>query len=78
MIDGSGSREFKHQFQSYLKRKVGSLIKKVKIQSFHSNNLIQLADMIAGSIHRSYGQKGDSGIYRKIIKPREIKVQVWP
>lgn len=78
VIDGSGSREFKKQFQSYLKKKVGSLIKKVKIQSSHSNNLIQLADMIVGTIHRSYGQKEDKKIYRSIIKPREIKVQVWP
>lgn len=78
VIDGSGSREFKRQFQSYLKRKVGSLIRKVKIQSSHSNNLIQLADMIVGSIHRTYGQKGDKKVYRSIIKPREIKVQVWP
>lgn len=78
IIDGSGSREFKRQFQSYLKKKVGIIIKKVKIQSSHLNNLIQLADMVVGSIHRSYGQKEDKRIYRSIIKPREIKVQVWP
>lgn len=78
IIDGSGSREFKRQFQSYLKKKVGTVIKKVKIQSSHSNNLIQLADMVVGSIHRSYGQKEDKRIYRSVIKPREIKVQVWP
>lgn len=75
---GSGSREFKRQFQSYLKKKVGTVIKKVKIQSSHSNNLIQLADMVVGAIHRGYGQKEDKKIYRSIIKPREIKVQAWP
>lgn len=78
IIDGSGSREFKRQFQLYLKRRVGSLIRKVKIQSSHSNNLIQLADMVAGAVHRSFGRKGDRDLYRPIIKPREIKVQVWP
>ena len=78
IIDGSGSREFKRQFQSYLKRKVGSSIRKVKIQSSHSNNLLQLADMVAGSIHRSLGQKGDKNAYRPIIKSREMRVQVWP
>lgn len=78
VIDGSGSREFKKQFQAYLKKKVGSLIKKVKIQSSHSNNLIQLTDMVAGSVHRTFGQKEDKDVYRPIIKPREIKVQVWP
>lgn len=78
VIDGSGSREFKRQLQSYLKRKVGGLIRKVKIQSSHSNNLIQLADMIAGSVHRSFSHKGDKNIYRPMIKAREMKVQVWP
>lgn len=78
VIDGSGSREFKKQFQTYLKKKVGSLIRKVKIQSSHSNNLIQLADMVAGSVHRTFGHKTDKDAYRPIIKPREIRVQVWP
>jgi len=78
VIDGSGSRAFKRELQSYLKRKVGDPIKKVKIQSSHSNNLIQLADVVAGSLHRSYTQKDDRNDYRPLLKPREIKVQVWP
>src|SRR3989338_3662331 len=43
VIDGSGSREFKRELQSYLRRKTGGLIHKVKMQSSHSNNLLQLA-----------------------------------
>lgn len=78
IIDGSGSREFKRQLQSYLKRKTSGLIRKVKIQSSHSNNLLQLADMIAGAVHRSFSQKGDRNVYRPMIKAREMKVQVWP
>lgn len=78
VIDGSGSREFKRQLQYYLKKKTEGVIKKVKIQASHSNNLIQLADMIAGSVHRSFSKKGDREVYRPIIKPREIRVQVWP
>lgn len=78
VVDGSGSREFKRRLQSYLRRKTDGLIRKVKIQSSHSNNLLQLADMIAGAVHRSFSQKGDRDVYRPIIKPREIKVQVWP
>jgi len=78
VIDGSGSRGFKRQLQSYLKKKTGGLIKKVKLQSSHSNNLIQLADMVVGSVHRSFGKKQDKDVYRKVIKAREIKVQVWP
>lgn len=35
------------------------------------NSLIQLADMIAGSIRRSYqDEKNDSTIYKQIIKRR--------
>ena len=78
IIDGSGSREFKRQLQYYLKKKTDGVIRKVKIQSSHSNNLIQLADLVAGSIHRSFGKKIDKNSYRPIIKSREMKVQVWP
>lgn len=78
IIDGSGSREFKRQLQTYLRKKTGGAIKKVKMQSSHSNNLIQLADMVAGSVHRSFSKKGDKDVYRPIIKPRELRVQVWP
>lgn len=79
IIDGSGSREFKKQFKTYLRRKIGSsIIKKVKIQTSHSNNLIQLADMIGGAVHRSFTNKSDKEIYRKMINAKEIYVQVWP
>ena len=79
IIDGSGSREFKRQFKTYLRKKIGtSIVKKVKIQSSHNNNLIQLADMVAGAIHRNFTNKGDKDIYRKIIGIKEIYVQVWP
>lgn len=79
IIDGSGSRKFKRQLKTYLRKKIGtSIVKKVKIQSSRNNNLIQLADMIAGAIHRNFTNKGDKEIYRKIIKTREIYVQIWP
>jgi hypothetical protein len=79
IIDGSGSRQFKQELETYLRKKVGSsIIKKVKIQSSHSNNLIQLADMIAGAVHRNFTNKNDKDIYRKIIGIKEIYVQIWP
>lgn len=77
VIDGSGSREFKRQLQGYLKKKTGS-IRKVKVQASHSNNLIQLADMLAGSVHRSFSKKGDRHIYRPIVRSKEARIQVWP
>lgn len=79
VIDGSGSREFKKQLSTHLRQKIGtSIIKKVKIQKSHTNNLLQLADMVAGSIYRSFSNKQDRGIYRKILSAKEIYVQFWP
>jgi hypothetical protein len=79
VIDGTGSREFKRQLKTYLRKKIGtSIIKKVKLQSSEKNNLIQLADMIAGAIYRSLGEKEDREIYRKMIGQKEIYVQFWP
>lgn len=79
IIDGSGSREFKRQLTTYLRKKVGtSIIRKVKIQASHNNNLIQLADMVAGAIRRNYTSKSDKEIYRKITKSKEMNVRVWP
>lgn len=79
VIDGSGSREFKKQFQSYLRKKIGTgIIKKIKIQNSFTNNLIQLADIIAGAVHRSFTNKGDKDIYRKLLAIKEMRVQVWP
>lgn len=78
VIDGSGSREFKQQFRTYLQRRAGRLIHKIKIQDSHRNNLIQLADMVVGAVYRSLSNKGDKHVYRSLIKAREMHVQVWP
>lgn len=79
VIDGSGSRDFKRQLRSYLIRKAGSdIIKKVRVEASHNNNLIQLADMVVGAIHRSLGEKPDRLAYRKMISAKEMRVQEWP
>jgi hypothetical protein len=84
VIDGNGSREFRRQLGTYLRKRVndknvgGRNIGKVKIQDSKRNNLLQLADMVCGSIARSYGDKSDSQTYRQYIKHREIYVQFWP
>lgn len=54
-IDGSGDREFKQELERYLKQQVqtGKIIS-VKFAESHRDNLIQLADMAAGAIARSY------------------------
>lgn len=54
-IDGSGDREFKQELERYLKQQLSAgKIKSFKFAHSHSDNLIQLADMAAGAIARSY------------------------
>jgi len=72
-IDGSGDRIFRRSLISYLRRELNSKEKKVlkncKLVDSKSDSLIQLADMIAGAIHRSYQEnKADREIYKNIIK----------
>jgi len=72
-IDGSGDRRFRRSFLSYLRRQLNTnekkIIKHCKLVDSKSNVLIQLADMIAGTIKRSYDvSKKDGKFLKKIIK----------
>ncbi|MDA2921927.1 DUF3800 domain-containing protein [Patescibacteria group bacterium AH-259-L07] len=83
VIDKSGSLDFRRQLARYLRRKMNEkdrrLIKKVKMQRSSGNNLLQLADYVAGVINRSVQKhKRYADKYRKIIAHREIYVQIWP
>ena len=58
VIDGSGSKDFRQQLKNYLRKRLRDdsgrcFIKKIKTQNSRSNNLLQLADMVAGAIARS-------------------------
>lgn len=85
VVDGSGSRQFKKEFGSYLRKRANehikgevNLIKKVKVQDSDKNNLIQLADMICGAVGRSFSGKTDARIYRNLVIAKEKHLQVWP
>lgn len=72
-IDGSGDRIFRKSFLGYLRRQLNSrqkrIIKNCKLVDSKGNVLIQMADMIAGSIRRFYNKnKSDSEVYKDIIK----------
>lgn len=72
-IDGSGDRIFRKSFLSYLRRQLNSkekiIMKNCKLVDSENNVLIQMADMIAGGIKRSYDKdKIDAQIYKTIIK----------
>jgi len=81
-IDSSGRKVFRSQLAKYLKSKINTsardCIKKVKMERSQSNNLLQLADYIAGVINRCVQKKKYSKDYRKLIAPKEMYIQIWP
>jgi hypothetical protein len=82
IIDKSSSKGFRHELSRYLRAKIdkaGSLIKKIKHEDSERNNLLQLADMVARSVYRSMlADKKDRWKYRRTIRAKELRVQVWP
>lgn len=77
-IDGRGQRKFKRALSTYLRRELNPIdktkkkvFKDLKFVDSRKNVLIQLADMTAGAIHRSYNKdKTDCDLYRGIIRDR--------
>ena len=72
-IDGSGDKTFRKAFISYLRKELNSdrkkTVERCKLVDSKGNVLIQMADIIAGSIRRSYDiSKKDHLDYRNIIK----------
>jgi Protein of unknown function (DUF3800) len=67
-MDGSGSREFKRAFQSYLRGKLqDGTISKCKFVDSSTDSLIQLADMASGAIYRQYNPtRPDNGFTNKV------------
>ena len=83
VTDENGSKNFKSELKRYLVRRLKDdsgkcFIKKVRTQDSRKNNLVQLADMIAGAVARSFSGKKDSLEYRSLIVHREMNVEVWP
>jgi len=82
IIDKSGKKVFRSQLATYLKKRINdepnAIIKKVKMQPDRGNNLLQLADYVAGVINRYAQGKKFSHEYRRFIAAKEINVQIWP
>lgn len=82
IIDKSGDREFRNQLAAYLRRKMKeggqSPIRKIKMEESRTNNLIQLADYVAGVTNRCVNNRPDATMYRRLIASREIQLRVWP
>lgn len=69
-IDGSGDRFFRRNFITYLRKHLNTenrkIMKNCRLVDSKTNVLIQMADMVAGSIHRSYEK--DSCEFKNLIK----------
>ncbi len=84
VIDKCGDREFKQKLAKSLKARMtdgdgNCRLKKVRMESSHNNNLVQLADMLCGAVGRSFASTdANGGELRKIVSRREERVQFWP
>jgi hypothetical protein len=75
-LDGSGDKLFRQKLTTYLRKclnsKTRQVMKNIRFRDSKKDVLIQLADMIAGSIRRYYEHSTeDWNKYRKIVKARE-------
>jgi hypothetical protein len=72
VIDGSGDREYRQQLAKYLRQHCAQgAIKEVKFANSSNDRLVQLADMCAGAIARSYKtDKVDARRWRDMLKPK--------
>lgn len=74
-IDGSGDRIFRKKFLTYLRKELNfrqkKIVKNVRLVDSKNNQLIQMADMLAGTIRRyQEADKTDHLKYREIIKSK--------
>lgn len=72
-LDGSGDKNFRKSFITYLRKELNSGQKKIlsnfKMIDSKENVLVQMADMIAGSINRAENlEKKNRAEYKNIIK----------
>ena len=79
VIDGSGDRKFKKELHSYLRRSLPSgTLKKLNFKDSRKDPLVQLADMCAGAIARSYNaERKDSNRWRQQLANSGHIQDVW-
>lgn len=72
IIDGSGDRAFRRNLNAALRRRPGSgIIKDVRFKNSSTDLLVQLADMCAGAIARSYRKdRSQPARWRKMLALR--------
>lgn len=84
VLDESGTDTFRSQLGKYLGRRMTTaggmrLIKKIKMQRSAGNNLLQLADYVAGVVSRKVQRKKkEAAEYYRYIAAKEVLLRVWP
>lgn len=79
-IDGSGNRQFRQELNAYLRRQLDTgKVRKITFAESHRDNLIQLADMAAGAILRSYrtDDRTQANRWRAVLARRGRLGNVW-
>jgi hypothetical protein len=71
IIDGSGDHEFRQNLHAALRRKLGTrVIRDLRFKNSKSDVLLQLADMCAGAIARSYRERANKDRWLKMLSRR--------
>jgi hypothetical protein len=80
VIDATGGNVFRQELVTHLRRAASAerLIAKIKFEDSAANALIQMADMIAGAMHRYHSGDSRAAGYRKLISHREMASNLWP
>ena len=79
-LDGHGDRTFRRELLTYLRRSMNvvdkEMIKNLRFRDSKKDVLIQMTDMIAGAINRTFQKdKTDCKLYWNIIKKK--KEDIW-
>jgi hypothetical protein len=79
--DRNGSHEFRRNLERNLKARTtgangAACVRKVTMEASHSNNLLQVADMICGALNRSFTANDER--FRRLIRQPEKFVTEWP
>jgi hypothetical protein len=91
VVDRCGGREFVRELKTYVRKKMTKQekvskgnpqaprrIKDMRSSKSHTNNLLQLCDMVCGAVARSYSDRNDRERYRRMIRGNERMVKMWP
>jgi hypothetical protein len=81
IFDKRGNREFYTSLRTYLRTKCNldhTRIKEIKSKDSRKEIPLQMADMIAGAIGRSFGRKAGSSDYMRIIEKKIVNLFTFP